>query len=152
MRTQTQTRLLDLAVAALAGGQHAVVSWPQLSDLGMTSRALQTRVAAGRLHRIHRGVYAVVERKLLRIEGRWLAAVFAVGDGAALSHRSAAAPWDLLPATGRTPEVSVARSLSSRADVHMPGEHLRYLPRPRAPLFERTRDRRYAPPLPQREG
>ena len=130
MHTERRTRELDSAVAALAGRRHAVFSWAQLAQLGMTSRALQTRVDARRLHRIHRGVYAVVEPKLLRIEGRWLAAVLAIGDGAALSHRSAAALWDLLPATGRTPEVSVARSVRSRADIHihcvrsLPDEHV----------------------------
>ena len=47
----------------------------------MTSRALQTRVAARRLYRIHRRVYAVVEHKPLRIEDRWLAAVLASATG-----------------------------------------------------------------------
>jgi hypothetical protein len=81
MRTQGRTRPLDIAVAALAGRQHGMVSWPQLKDLGMTSRALQTRVAARRLYRIHRRVYAVVEHKPLRIEDRWLAAVLASATG-----------------------------------------------------------------------
>jgi hypothetical protein len=96
----------------------------------MTSRGLHTRVAGRRLHRIHRGVYAVVEQKLLRPEGRWLAAVLAVGEGAALSHRSAAALWDLLPATGRASDVSVARRVKTRASINLhcvrslPDEHL----------------------------
>jgi hypothetical protein len=39
-------------------------------------------------------VYAVGHDRL-RLEGRWLAAVMACGPGAALSHRDAAAPWEL---------------------------------------------------------
>jgi predicted transcriptional regulator of viral defense system len=49
----------------------------------------------GRLRRLHRGVYAVGHRVLGR-EGRRLAAVLACGEGAVLSHRSAAAHWGLL--------------------------------------------------------
>jgi very-short-patch-repair endonuclease len=41
---------------------------------------------------LHRGVYAVGHRRLSN-EGRWFAAILACGDGAALSHRSAAALW-----------------------------------------------------------
>ena len=46
------------------------------------------RVARGTLHRRYRGVY-VVGQPTLSPEGEMLAAVFAVGPGAALSHRSA---------------------------------------------------------------
>jgi hypothetical protein len=119
MSRKGRTRPLDSAVAALAGRQHAVFSQGQLADLGMTSNELYYRVAARRLHRLHRGVYAVVEPKLLSAEGRWLAAVLAVGEGAALSHRSAAALWDLLPATGRRPEVAVARRVKPRAGIEI---------------------------------
>jgi hypothetical protein len=52
-------------------------------------------VRAGRLHLIHRGVYAL-GHGVLRREGRWLAAVLACGDRAVLSHRSAASHWGLL--------------------------------------------------------
>jgi very-short-patch-repair endonuclease len=48
------------------------------------------------LHRIHRGVYAVGHRRLSD-EGKWMAAVLACGEGAVLSHRSAAVIWRLLP-------------------------------------------------------
>lgn len=45
---------------------------------------------AGRLHRVHRGVYALGHAALSQ-EARWLAAVLAAGEGAALSHLPAAA-------------------------------------------------------------
>jgi hypothetical protein len=69
-----------------------VVSLAQLRALGLGEGAIKHRVGVGRLHRVHRGVYAVGHR-LLRAEGWWLAAVLASGDGAVLSHRSAAAHW-----------------------------------------------------------
>jgi Transcriptional regulator, AbiEi antitoxin len=119
MAAESRTRRLDRAVAALAERRHGVVAWVQLARLGMSRDELRTRVAAGRLHRLHRGVYAVVAPRLLRIEGHWLAAVLAVGDGAVLSHRSAAALWDLLPAPTRAPEVAVARNVKPRAGIHL---------------------------------
>src|SRR4051794_13262754 len=51
-------------------------------------------VATGRLHRVHRGVYAF-GHSVLPVRGHWTAAVLAAGPGAALSHVSAAAFWDL---------------------------------------------------------
>ena len=62
----------------------------QLARLGLSPSAIKTRVRAGRLHRIHRSVYAVGHTRLTR-KGRFMAAVLACGDGAVLSHRSAAA-------------------------------------------------------------
>lgn len=67
------------------------------------------RVQAGRLHRLHRGVYAVGHRSL-SWRGRWLAAVMAVGDGAVLSHSSAAALWQYL------------RPISGPVHVTVPGD------------------------------
>ena len=57
------------------------------------------RVAAGWLHRLHRGVYAVGHRRLAR-KGHWMGAVLACGHGAVLSHRSAAALWLIRPQGG----------------------------------------------------
>jgi predicted transcriptional regulator of viral defense system len=65
-----------------------------LSEVGLRNRGIADWVRAGRLHRLHRGVYAVGHDRLRR-EGRWLAAVMACGPGAALSHRDAAAVWEL---------------------------------------------------------
>jgi predicted transcriptional regulator of viral defense system len=60
---------LDLAVAALAARQHGVVSVAQMLGIGLTHRMIEWRVAAGWLHRIHHGVYAVGHTKVSR-EGR----------------------------------------------------------------------------------
>jgi very-short-patch-repair endonuclease len=84
----------DLEIAALAGDQHGVVARSQLLHAGLTAEAIKRRVRAGRLHRVHAGVYAVGHRVLTR-EGRWMAAVLACGPKAVLSHATAAAAWDL---------------------------------------------------------
>ena len=57
-------------------------------------RAIKTRVEAERLQALHREVFAVGHARVSR-QGRRLAAVLACGDGALLSHRSAAALWGL---------------------------------------------------------
>lgn len=78
-------------MAELAGGQHGVVATWQLA---IDENGIQYRARTGRLHRIHRGVYAVGHRKLAR-EGHWMAAVLTYGPEAVLSHRTAAALWGI---------------------------------------------------------
>lgn len=83
------------ALAALAERQHGVVSIRQLETrLGLSRWGVQREEAAGRLHRLHRGVYAVGHRNLTEY-GRCLAAALACGPEALLSHRSAAWLWGL---------------------------------------------------------
>jgi very-short-patch-repair endonuclease len=66
----------------------------QLRKLGLEDRGVQRRAEGERLHRVHHGVYAVGYRAL-SLNGCRMAAVLACGDGAVLSHRSAAAMWQL---------------------------------------------------------
>lgn len=99
---------VDRAIAELAGQQHGVVARRQLLAFGLGPGAIEHRIANGRLHRVHYGVYAVGYRSLTP-HGRWLAAVLAAGPGAVLSHRSAAALWGLRPAAGRRIDVTVRR-------------------------------------------
>lgn len=96
----------DARIARLAAAQHGVVALDQLRALGVGVGAVNTRVRAGRLHRLHRGVFAVGHSRLSR-EGRWLAAVLALGDGAVLSHASAGALWDLRPSSAAAIHVTV---------------------------------------------
>jgi very-short-patch-repair endonuclease len=85
---------VDDVLAALAARQYGVVSSAQLRALGLGTRAVHHRAATGRLHRVHRGVYAVGHASL-SLDARRMAAVLACGPVALLSHRSAAAAWGL---------------------------------------------------------
>lgn len=85
---------MELADLALA--QHGVVSIEQLRSLGYSMQAVSRAVACGRLHRLHRGVYAVGHTDLSR-RAKCLAAVKGCGEGALLSHWSAAWLWGLMP-------------------------------------------------------
>jgi hypothetical protein len=82
-------------IAAIAARQHGVVTVEQLREVGFDESAVHRAMRAGRLHRLHRGVYAVGHRSL-SWRGRWLAAMLAAGEGAVLSHTSAAALWEYL--------------------------------------------------------
>ena len=97
----------DQSVAHLAALQHGVTSIRQMLEAGLTRDAVTRRVRAGRLHQLHRGVYAVGHSGLSN-EGSWMAAVLACGAGAVLSHRSAAELWGLLPVRLGLIEVSIA--------------------------------------------
>jgi predicted transcriptional regulator of viral defense system len=92
---------LDRRLAELAASQHGVVSLAQVRALGLGARGVQQR-SRGKLHRVHRGVYAVGHR-LLSADGFRMAAVLACGPGAVLSHRSAAAAYDCGRPRGRAP-------------------------------------------------
>jgi very-short-patch-repair endonuclease len=90
----------------LASVQHGVVTRKQLLAHGFSSRAIEHRIARGRLHRVWSGVYAVGRPELGR-HGRWMAAVLACGEGAALSHADAGALFSLRPVRGGPVHVSV---------------------------------------------
>src|SRR4051794_4217000 len=89
MAVQSQQRL-----AALARRQHQVVSREQLLALGFTAHAIVHQLDTGRLHVVHRGVYAVGRAQLSR-HGQFMAAVLRCGPSAALMGESAAALWQI---------------------------------------------------------
>jgi very-short-patch-repair endonuclease len=97
----------DARAVRIASQQWGVVTWEQLLSCGLSKSTVARRVRAMRLHRIHRAVYAFVPARVLAPEGRWLAAVLACGEWAALSHRSAAALWTILEDWPGHPEVTV---------------------------------------------
>jgi hypothetical protein len=91
---------VDQAIADLADLQHGVVARRQLLALGISRARIEGQIRRGRLHPVHRGVYAVGHRRVSLWGWRW-AALLAAGPGAALSHRSAGAAWGLLAWSGR---------------------------------------------------
>lgn len=99
----------DGLVARRAARQYGVLSIAELRGCGLTPDAVAARVAKGWLHPLYRGVYAVGHAGV-SLEGRFLAAVKACGDGASLSHFSAAAHLGLVRWDGRWPEVTVVGS------------------------------------------
>lgn len=110
------TSAIDHVIAALAARQYGVVDRDQLRRIGLSEDEIDYRIAIGRLRVIHRGVYAVGHDRLSP-EGRWLAAVFAGGKHAALSHRSAARHWGLLRHEGSI-EVTSPRRKRKRKNIH----------------------------------
>jgi very-short-patch-repair endonuclease len=108
---------LERELWALVGRQHGVVSRSQLTALGLGPSRIDRWLAAGRLHPIWRGVYAVGRPQLDRL-GHWMGAVLACGDGAVLSHETAAALWEIREDHGSLIHVSVAgRTLRRRAGI-----------------------------------
>jgi hypothetical protein len=102
----------DARVASLASGQHGVITYAQLRGQGVSRGDIEGRVRRGALHRVHQGVYAVGHPGLSR-GGRYMAALLAVGDGAVLSHASAAVLWGGLLPPNKVEEPPVHVSLPS---------------------------------------
>ena len=83
------------ALAEMAARQYGIVSIRQLlGPLGYSQGAVTRAVAARRLHRIHRGVFAVGHTSI-SLRGNCLAAVLTCGPDALLSHSSAAWLWEI---------------------------------------------------------
>ena len=123
----------------------------QLLAAGSRGAAIGRAVRAGRLHRVHRGVYATVAPELLTEEGHLVAALLAAGEGALLSHGTAAWRWRIIPAPPSVITLAVPRRRTvcgpgaarqrppARRRHHpqrpLPDHHRRaHPPRPRDPL------------------
>src|SRR4051812_48053499 len=118
IQRKAQGRALDRAIAALAERQYGVVTRTQLAELGLGRGAVDHRVRLGRLHPLHRGVYAVGQRRLPR-EARWMAAVLALGGGAVLSHRPAGAHWEIARWAGLSEVTTPRRGIRSRRGIRV---------------------------------
>jgi very-short-patch-repair endonuclease len=105
------------SIWTLVERQHGVVSRRQLLDCGVSRKMIERRLAAGRLHRLWRGVYAVGRPKVTA-RGWWMGAVLACGGEAVLSHESAARLWGIRETkTGNEGE----RDRPPLIDVSVPG-------------------------------
>ena len=93
----------------MAARQQGVVSWSQLRRLGFTQNAVRHRCDDGRLYRVQPKVYSLVP-SLRTAAARAMAALLSCGPDAALSHRAAAAVWDLGPWPSGAVDVSVRRN------------------------------------------
>jgi very-short-patch-repair endonuclease len=93
-------------------------------QMGWSAGAIEKRVRAGRMHRLHAGVYLVGHRLISR-EGQWMAAVLASGSGTVLSYSSAAALWGIRPTSRTTIDVTVPHDTRSSKLIH---RHVSALP------------------------
>lgn len=80
------------AAELVASEQHRMISTRQLRFAGLTDDAIRHGRRSGRLHPIHRGVYAVGHPQTSEVE-RLAAGVLAIGSGTTASH--AAGGWHL---------------------------------------------------------
>jgi very-short-patch-repair endonuclease len=113
----------DRAAWDLVRAQHGVLTRGDLLRLGFSAKGIKHRVASGRLHPVAAGIYAV-GRPELSPHGRWMVAVLACGDGAVLSHRSAAELWGIgYEESGRI-DVTIPR----RSRLERPGVKVRTRP------------------------
>jgi very-short-patch-repair endonuclease len=101
-------------IARVAERQHGHIARWQLLALGVGSGAITHRLATGELVRVHAGVYAVGYPRVEPV-ARAMAAVLACGEGAVLSHESAAALWGLR----RWPEIPEVTTLEHRRRPHI---------------------------------
>jgi hypothetical protein len=115
----------------LAARQGGVLAARQLTRVGVTKNAINSKVRVGRWRRMYRGVYATFSGEPTRLAQLW-AAVLSAGPGAMLSHQTAAElarladrPSALLhvtvPSTRRvatTPGIVVHYSMRAREALH----------------------------------
>jgi predicted transcriptional regulator of viral defense system len=88
-------RTATLRVAEVAAQQWGVIDCGQLRDCGVSSSTVSRWCQAGRLHVIHRGVYALGHASI-PVEGGLIAALLYAGPDAFLSHATAAWWWRVL--------------------------------------------------------
>ena len=103
-------------VSELAEAQFGVVTWGQLRALGVPPATISDWASAGWLHRVFPRVYAV-GHTALRWEARLMAAVLCGGDGAVVSHASAAAWLALRESHSRIVDVSLASGRRRRPGI-----------------------------------
>ncbi|HEY5941988.1 MAG TPA: type IV toxin-antitoxin system AbiEi family antitoxin domain-containing protein [Solirubrobacterales bacterium] len=111
----------------LATRQHGVVSMAQLLDLGFAENTVLEWALAGRLHRLHQGVYAVGHRRLTWHSHCWAGVLGAEPNEtdavvwpAVASHGSAAYLWGLYRYAPETIDVTapIRRRARRRFRVH----------------------------------
>jgi predicted transcriptional regulator of viral defense system len=107
---------VPVAAAKIAHWQAGVISRRQLLEAGLSSQLIKRRLERGRWQQLHRGVYAVFNGPAPR--GTWLwAAVLRAGDGAVLSHHTAAELHGLID----SPAGSIHVTVPSTRRITAPG-------------------------------
>jgi very-short-patch-repair endonuclease len=109
----------DGAASWVAGRQLALITSGQLAAARIGKDAIAVRRGRQTLHRVHHGVY-LWGQPIMLPGAHELAAVLACGDGAVISHRSAAVLWRLVPPFDGDVEVTVVgRHCRSRRGIRV---------------------------------
>lgn len=107
--------------AAIAARQHGRITTRQLRDeCDFQNSGIERGVEAGRLHRVHHGVYALGHLAPSRAAD-WHAAVLACGDAACLSVRCASTAWRIRDGVGPRIDVTIPsdqRRTRPGIDIH----------------------------------
>jgi hypothetical protein len=93
----------------IAGDQEGIVARAQLLRIGVTTSTIDRALRSGRLHPIHKGVYSTQAPEHAAEDALLIAALLAAGDGAVLSHGTAAWRWGIIPAAPSKIELAVPR-------------------------------------------
>jgi hypothetical protein len=93
--SDSRTQLDAEALQRLVVRQHGVVSRRQLREVGLSNTMVARWLDTGRLHPLHRHVFAL-GHTALSLKGHLFAALLYAGAGAALSHTTAAWAWRLI--------------------------------------------------------
>lgn len=102
----------DQAILSLASAQHGVVTRAQLLRAGISRQIVKRRLKSGLLRPMHRGIYIVGQRSTP--QSRALAAAYACGDSAAVSHGIAAHVQGLMRADEVAERVHVSLAKGDR--------------------------------------
>jgi very-short-patch-repair endonuclease len=97
---------VERAIARIGRRQDNVITLTQLLDAGIGRRGVAHRVKVRTMQRLHRGVFLLGAAPPTPM-ARARAAAMATGDGAVVSHRSAAGLLGLLATTGGDVDVTV---------------------------------------------
>jgi len=111
-RISRENRGRSGAVRTIAQDQAGIVARAQLERAGVNRWAIDRALRSGRLHLIHKGVYSTQAPELATEDALLIAALMAAGDGAVLSHGTAAWRWRLIPAPPTKIELAVPRHRS----------------------------------------
>jgi very-short-patch-repair endonuclease len=102
----------------LEASRHGVIHRDRLLELGLTASDLAYRLQAGRLHRLHKLVYAV-GRPDVPLDGRFLGAVLACGPRARLSHRSGGRKYRFLGGGEHRIDVTAPRTIKPKPGIRL---------------------------------
>jgi hypothetical protein len=112
-------------VRAIAGSQDGVVTRAQLLSAGVDRWGIDRALRTGRLYPVHRGVFLTQAPELASEDALLIAALLAAGDGAVLSHGTAAWRWQIIPAPPVRIELAVPRRRTAPSGISLFESRLR---------------------------